>query len=79
MSGAVELIIGRQPTTSEHDGVWALTSPEVYLLLVQDSGWSNDEYEVWMAETLEPRAATLVNKGRATSVTTQLDHRLTRT
>jgi hypothetical protein len=33
--------------------LWALTSPEVYLLLVEGSGWTPDQYETWMAETLE--------------------------
>jgi AcrR family transcriptional regulator len=58
---AIELIVGREPTMAERDGVWALTSPEVYLLLVEASGWSDAQYETWMAETLErviPRART---------------------
>jgi AcrR family transcriptional regulator len=49
----VELIIGREPTVAERDGVWVLTSPEVYLLLVENSGWSANQYESWMADTLE--------------------------
>jgi AcrR family transcriptional regulator len=52
VSKAVELIIGREPTIAERDGVWALTSPEVYVLLVENSSWTRDEYESWMAETL---------------------------
>ena len=53
VAGAIALIMGRAPTIAERDGVWALTSPEVYLLLVEDSGWSADQYETWMADTLE--------------------------
>jgi AcrR family transcriptional regulator len=53
VSSALELIIGRVPTTSERDGVWAITSPEVYLLLVEGSGWTLQQYEGWIAETLE--------------------------
>ncbi|HEX2383388.1 MAG TPA: helix-turn-helix domain-containing protein [Acidimicrobiales bacterium] len=53
VAGAIKLIAGREPTVAERDGVWALTSPEVYLLLVENSGWSADQYESWMAETLE--------------------------
>ena len=34
------LLIGRPPTPVERDGVWAIPSPEVYLLLVEDSGWT---------------------------------------
>jgi AcrR family transcriptional regulator len=50
---ALQLMIGRAPTTSERDGVWALASPEVYLLLVDESGWTPEQYESWVAETLE--------------------------
>lgn len=50
---ALQLMIGRAPTTSERDGVWALTSPEVYLLLVEESDWTSEQYESWIAETLE--------------------------
>lgn len=34
------------------DTVWTLISPEVYELLVGDRGWSPDEYEQWLAQTL---------------------------
>lgn len=57
----VELIVGRAPTVAERDGIWAMTSPDVYLLLVETSGWRDDQYEAWIAETLEhvlPRART---------------------
>jgi AcrR family transcriptional regulator len=50
---AVELIIGRTPTPAERDGVWAIASPELYLLLVAESGWTTQQYEAWIAETLE--------------------------
>jgi AcrR family transcriptional regulator len=53
------LLIDREPTTPERDGLWALLSPDVYLLLVEESGWTIEQYEVWLAETLErviPRA-----------------------
>ncbi len=48
-----ELMVGRPPTTAERDGVWAVVSPEVYSLLVESSGWSPEQYEAWIAETLE--------------------------
>jgi AcrR family transcriptional regulator len=47
------LIVGRPPTTEERDGVWAIASPEVYLLLVDESGWPVLAYEQWMASILE--------------------------
>ena len=53
VSLALELIVGRPPTTSERDGVWAIASPEVYLLLVEESGWTPEQYEKWIAEALE--------------------------
>jgi AcrR family transcriptional regulator len=49
----VELVIGRRPSVAERDGVWALLSPEVYLLLGDTSGWSQEQYEAWLAETLD--------------------------
>ena len=34
------------------DSVWTLASPEVFLLLTRDLGWTKDKYEQWLAETL---------------------------
>ena len=51
-SGAA-LVMGREPTPKERDGLWAVLSPEVYLLLVDESGWAVNDYERWVAETLE--------------------------
>ena len=53
VAAALELILGRPPTTAERDGVWAIASPEVYLLLVEESGWTPEQYEAWVAATLE--------------------------
>jgi AcrR family transcriptional regulator len=53
IAAGVELILGRPPTDEERDGVWAIASPEVYLLLVEESGWTPAQYETWIAETLE--------------------------
>ena len=53
VASALELIVGRAPTRSERDGVWAIASPEVYLLLVEESGWTAQQYEAWVADTLE--------------------------
>ena len=50
---AMELVVGRAPTAVERDGCWALISPEVYLLLVEESGWTPDKYEEWLADVLE--------------------------
>jgi AcrR family transcriptional regulator len=55
VEAGLALILGRTPTAHERDGIWALLSPEVYLLLVDGSGWSIDEYRTWVAETLASR------------------------
>jgi AcrR family transcriptional regulator len=34
------------------DVLWALISPELYLLLVVKRGWSLDDYERWLAEAI---------------------------
>jgi AcrR family transcriptional regulator len=34
------------------DALWVLNSPEVHRLLVTDRGWSNDDYQDWLAETM---------------------------
>ncbi|MGK3204150.1 TetR/AcrR family transcriptional regulator [Amycolatopsis sp. MEPSY49] len=34
------------------DIVWTLNSPQVYQLLVGGRGWTDDEYETWLAGTL---------------------------
>ena len=53
IAGALELIVGRAPTGVECDGAWAVASPEIYLLLVDESGWTSEQYETWAADTLE--------------------------
>lgn len=50
---AFELLVGRAPDSVERDGLWAVASPEVYLMLVDGSGWSDEQYEAWMTHTLE--------------------------
>jgi AcrR family transcriptional regulator len=60
------LIMGREPTSTERDGLWALTSPEVYLLLVQESGWTSDQYQAWMTTILERVVPRATSRGRST-------------
>jgi hypothetical protein len=33
--------------------VWAIVSPEVFLLLVEESGWAPEQYEGWIEATLQ--------------------------
>jgi AcrR family transcriptional regulator len=53
IGAGVELVLEREPTAAERDGIWAMVSPELYLLLVEESDWTPEQYEAWMAETLE--------------------------
>ena len=46
-------VMGRKPSRRETDSLWALLSVEVYLLLVEESGWSVKQYQAWVAEMLE--------------------------
>lgn len=49
----LELILGRPPTHRDRDGAWAIVSPELFLLLTEESGWSLEDYEQWVAATLD--------------------------
>ena len=65
VTAAVDLIIGGEVGETDRDGVWALTSPEVYLLLVESSGWTVDQYEAWMSEMLERAVPSSPSERRA--------------
>jgi AcrR family transcriptional regulator len=65
VAAAAGLIMGRDATAEERDGLWALTSPEVYLLLIEQSGWTPPQYEAWMAGTLARVVPRAVNNRRA--------------
>jgi AcrR family transcriptional regulator len=52
VAAGVGLVLGRAPTDTERDGVWAIVSPEMFLLLVHETGWPVESYERWLAETL---------------------------
>lgn len=52
-ASAFELIVGRPPSPLERDGLWAVVSPDVYLLLVDGSGWTPEQYGEWIATTIE--------------------------
>jgi AcrR family transcriptional regulator len=38
--------------TQATDIVWTLMSPEVFLLLTRDRGWSTDQYREWLTDSL---------------------------
>src|SRR4051794_31155511 len=41
----------RVPVERAADVIWATNSPELYLLLVRQRGWTANEYSDWLAET----------------------------
>lgn len=48
-----ELITGRRPGQDVVDGIWAIASPEVYLLLTGTAGWSGQKYRYWLADRID--------------------------
>jgi AcrR family transcriptional regulator len=53
VASALELVVGRPPTATERDGVWAIVSHEVGVLLLDEAGWTPEQYEAWVETTLE--------------------------
>jgi len=47
-----EQVASRAPTVLELDEVWLLTSAEVFHLLVHRSGWTREQHERWLADSL---------------------------
>ena len=64
VAAAIALAVGAEPSAVDRDGVWALTSPEVYLLLVETSGWTSDQYQAWMTKMLERAVPRSSSDGR---------------
>jgi AcrR family transcriptional regulator len=58
MTFAVQQIASNGPFREKMDDayardiVWTLTSPEVFLLLTRDRGWSKEKYAQWLADML---------------------------
>jgi AcrR family transcriptional regulator len=58
MAVAVQQILTNGPLQEKIDEahatdiVWTLTSPEVFLLLTRDRGWSKEKYAEWLADSL---------------------------
>lgn len=46
------LVLGRPATAQECDGLWAVMDVEVYRLLTELRGWSPEQYEDWLADTI---------------------------
>lgn len=43
---------GNMNETYARDIIWTLTSPQVFLLLARDRGWSKEQYADWLADML---------------------------
>jgi AcrR family transcriptional regulator len=58
MTAAVQQIAVNGPFRANVDDkyalntIWTLTSPDVFLLLTRDRGWSKEEYAEWLADML---------------------------
>ncbi len=52
VAAGIEAVAGRPARDVERDGIWAVTSPEVYHLLVLRSAWPLDRYRSWLADTI---------------------------
>jgi AcrR family transcriptional regulator len=49
---AARLVAGRPISDTECDALWAVSSVEVYQLLVERAGWTAARYERWLAEAV---------------------------
>lgn len=49
---AMTVVAARPVADTEADGVWALSTQDVYELLVGTAGWSTTQYEDWLAEAI---------------------------
>lgn len=58
MTLAIQQFAANGPFRNEMDGeyardtVWTLTSPDVFLLLTRDRGWTKEKYANWLADML---------------------------
>ena len=53
VAAGLALILGRSATDLERDGVWAIASPETFLLLSDGADWPPERYRRWLADTLD--------------------------
>ena len=52
IAGYFEQVASRPPTRLELDEVWLLSSAEVFHLFVHRSGWTREQHEQWLADSL---------------------------
>lgn len=49
---ATRMVAGRAVSPEEADGLWAVLSIEVWHLLVDRAGWTPEQYQAWLTQTL---------------------------
>ncbi len=49
---AAAMVAGREVSTAEGDGLWAVLTQEVYELLTGSAGWSPAQYQEWITEAI---------------------------
>lgn len=49
----MELVLGRPLDPTTLDGLWAVCSDQLYLILTRQGGWSPAQYRAWLGETLD--------------------------
>ena len=55
----VALVLDAEPPQRLVDGIWAVGTPDVYLLLVESAGWSDPQYQRWLAGMIARQLDTL--------------------
>jgi hypothetical protein len=65
LAQGLALVAGRPVTDDERDTAWAVSSVEVHQLLVGISGWTEEHYQTWLADTVV-RALAGSHKGEDT-------------
>ena len=46
------LVAGRPVSDTEADGIWAVLSVDVYLLLTRHVGWTDEAYQIWAGDSV---------------------------
>lgn len=52
IDAAATLIVGRQLPSAAVDELWVLLSPDVFLMFVDESRWTTDQYQSWAEATI---------------------------
>ncbi len=53
VAAGLELILPIEPSDRVIDAMWALASPEVFVKLTGERGWSTESYQAWLVETAD--------------------------